>query len=186
MGLSWTKKHVATMADVLDQEHESLADAASAALDAALSIIEERGKWAIVGQVRHTAEHGDIPPEHEAAVKVCLGLFDSDTKANDAAGQLVYNTAGDVLRTWVLPMFYGTPAAWHKERRDYFVGLESKAEEKRRAKARALMEKRTVEAQERADAIRAMEEAAGQLWPCYSNRVKQGDCRHEPPCRTIR
>jgi len=182
-GLSWTKKHVAVMADALDQPHDTLDSAAVAALDAALSIIEERGKWAVVGQVRHTTEHGDIPPSHEAAVKVCLGLFDSDTKANDAAAQLVHNTAGDVLRTWVLPMFYGTPSAWHKERRDYYAGLEARAKDKRLAKGRALMEKRSREAQERADAIRAMEDKANQYWPCYANRVKMGDCRHEPQCK---
>ena len=172
-----------SMADTLDQEFGSLDEAASAALDTALGIITERGKFAVVGQVRHTAEHGDIPPSHEAAVKVCLGLFESDTKANDAAGQLVYNTAGDLLTTWVVPTYYGTPSGWHKERRDYFAELEAKANEKRREKMQKSIEKRQAETDARAAEIRAIEEKADQHWPCPQNRIKQKGCRHEPACK---
>lgn len=183
-GLTWTKKHVAAMAETLDGEFSSLDEAANAALDTALGIIEERGKFAVVGQVTHTAEHGDIPPSHEAAVKVCLGLFESDTKANEAAGQLTYNTAGDLLNTWVVPTYYGTASGWHKERRDYFAELESKANEKRREKMRKSIEKRQAETDARAAEIRAIEEkAGGQHWPCPQNRIKQKGCKHEPRCK---
>lgn len=183
-GLSWTKKHIATMADALDQDYPDLDSAAKAALDAALSIIEERAKFAVVGQVYKTAEHGEIPPSHEAAVKVCLGVFESDTKANEAAGQMTSNAAGDSLRTWVVPMFFGTPAAWHKERRDKLAALETKADEKRREKFLKSIEENTRRMNERAAEIRAIEEkAGGQQWPCPSARIKAGDCKHEPACR---
>lgn len=183
MGLSWTKKHVASMVETLDQDYETVDEAAKAALDCALAIIEERGKFAVVGQVRHTPEHGDIPPSHEAAVKVCLGLFESDTKANEAAGQLVYNTAGDLLNTWVVPTYFGTAAGWHKERRDYYAELEAKADEKRREKIRVSIAKRQEELNARAAEIQAMEKKADQMWPCPANRRKAGECRHEPRCK---
>jgi hypothetical protein len=182
--LDWTKKQVKAVADVLDQDHETLEDAAVAALDAALSIIEDRAKFAVVGQVRHTAEHGDIPPSHEAAVKVCLGLFESDTKANEAAGQMTNNAAGDLLRTWVVPMFFGTPSAWHKKRRDELAAMETKADQKRREKFLKSIEDQERRMHERAAEIQAMEKAAGgQQWPCPSSRIKAGDCRHTPTCK---
>lgn len=183
MGLSWTKKHVAAMADTLDQDYPDLDSAARAALDTALGIIEERGKFAVVGQVYKTPEHGEIPPSHEAAVKVCLGLYESDTKAYEAGSNLAFNTAGDALRWWVVPTFFGTPAAWHAERREYYAALEAKAEEKARQKLIASMEKFRAEGEERAAKIRAMEEAAGQHWPCPATRIKSGECRHDPPCK---
>lgn len=183
-GLSWTKRHVASVVEVLDQDYVDIEGAATAALNAALSIIEERGKFAVVGQVYKTPEHGDLDPSDEAAVKVCLGLFESDTKANEAATQLTANAAGDLLRTWVVPTFYGTAAGWHKERRDYYAGLEAKANEKRREKMRVSIEKQTELMVSRATEIRTMEEKAdGQNWPCPANRVKQKGCRHEPQCK---
>lgn len=184
MGLSWTKKHVASIVKVLDQDHETIEDAARAALDASLAIIEERAKFAVVGQVHHTAEHGEIPPSHEAAVKVALGFFESDTKANEAAGQLAFNTAGDQMRTWVVPTFFGTPAQWNKERRERAVELESKADEKREAKFRESIEKHEAAIAERVAWYKDMEErAGGQSWPCPQNRIKQGGCKHDPACR---
>jgi hypothetical protein len=184
MGLSWTKKHVARMVETLDQDYEDIESAAQAALDTALAIIEERGKFAVVGQVHHTKEHGEIPPSHEAAVKVCLGLFETDTKANEAAGQLVFNTAGDQLRTWVVPTFFGTPAAWHAERRDQLAALETKADEKREQKFRESVERHEAKIAERVQWYKDMEErAGGQGWPCPTNRIKAGGCKHDPACR---
>lgn len=172
------------MVETLSEDHEDMATAAEAALDTALSIIEERAKFAVVGQVTRTPEHGTIPPDHEAAVKVCLGFYPTDTQAIDAAGELAVNTsARDELRTWVVPTFFGTPSGWHAERRAYYAGLEAKAQEKKRDRIRASIEKSRVEAQERADRIRAMEEAADQPWPCYARRVAQDECRHEPRCK---
>lgn len=185
MSLSWTKKHVKAVADVLDQDHDTLEDAARAALDAALSIIEERAKFAVVGQVRRTQEHGPIPPDHPEAVKVALGFFESDTKALDAGQKLAAdNASGDELRWWVVPTYFGTPSGWHGERRKHYAELEAKAYEKNREKIRASIEKRAAEAEARAMEIRAMEEAAGgQHWPCLSTRIKAGGCKHEPKCK---
>jgi len=171
------------MVEVLDQDHADIESAAKAALDTALGIIEERGKFAVVGQVYRTSEHGEIPPSHEAAVKVCLGLFESDTKANEAASALGANSAGDQLRTWVVPTFFGTPAGWHKERRDHYAAMEAKADERRREKMRASIEKWQQKTEARAAEIHAMEEAAGQQWPCPSARIKTGECRHSPQCK---
>lgn len=183
MSLSWTKKHAGLMADVLDQDHPDLESAARAALDQALAIIEERGKWALCGQVHYTPEHGEIPTSHDAAVKVCLGLYESDTKANEAASTLTNGAQGDRLRVWVVPTFFGTPAAWHSERRNYYAALEAKAGEKRRDKLLASIAKREVETNARAAEIRAMEDRAGQHWPCPANRVKAGECYHDPACK---
>lgn len=171
------------MVETLDKDYVDIEGAARAALDTALAIIEERAKFAVVGQVYKTAEHGELEPSHEAAVKVCLGLFESDTKANEAAGQLAFNTAGDLLRTWVVPTYFGTPAGWHKERRDHYAALEAKADEKRREKVRASIAKWQEETDQRAAEIHAIEEKAGQSWPCPTNRIKRGECRHDPRCK---
>lgn len=182
-GLAWTKKHVKAMADTLDQDYESLEGAAKAALDTALGIIEERGKWAVVGQVIETAEYGKIPPDHEAAVKVCLGLFESDTKANEAAASMRANANGDRLRAWVVPTFYGTPAAWHADRREAYAAMEAKADERRREKMQRSIEKFAEEAKVRAERIHEMEAKADQPWPCWGSRIRSGQCRHEPRCK---
>lgn len=183
-GLTWTKKHVGSMVEALDQDYDSIEDAARAALDAALGIIEERAKFAVVGQVYKTAEHGLIDPSHEAAVRVALGFFESDTKARDAAGQLTYNTAGDQLKTWVVPTFFGTPAMWHKERRDYYADLQAKVKEKASEKMRKSIEEHRERMEARAREIREREEkAGGQMWPCPQTRIKTGGCKHEPACK---
>lgn len=183
MGLSWTKKHVATIADVLDTDHATLDDAAKAVLDTALAIIEDRAKWAVVGQVVRTLEHGDIPGSHPQAAKVCLGFFETDTRANDAAAALTSNAAGDTLNTWVVPTFFGTAAGWHGTRREHYAAMQDKANEKRLTKLRQSIEDRQAAMGERAREIQAMEEKAGQQWPCPSKNVKAGTCKHVPTCK---
>lgn len=183
-GLTWTKKHVGSMVEALDQDYDSIEDAARAALDTALNIIEERAKFAVVGQVYRTAEHGEIPPSHPAAVRMALGFFESDTKAREAAGQLTYNTAGDQLKTWVVPTFFGTPAMWHKERRDYYADLQAKVKEKAAEKMKKSIEEHREAMMQRWREIEERErKAGGQGWPCPSNRIKAGGCKHEPTCR---
>jgi len=172
------------MVETLDQDYPDMESAASAALDTALGIIEERAKFAVVGQVVKTKDDGVLAPSHPSAVKVALGFYESDTKANEAAGQLAFNTAGDMLNTWVVPAFFGTPALWHKEQRDRYAAIEAKADEKRREKMRLSIEKHQAKAVERQAEILAMEEAAGgQQWPCPVTRIKAGACKHDPSCR---
>lgn len=182
-GLEWTKKHVSSMIETLDADHADVESAAIAALDAALDIIETRAKYAVVGQVVSTLADGPLATRHEQAVKVCLGLYETDTRAYEAAGQLSSNAAGDGLSTWVVPLFFGTPAAWGKDRRAHYATLEAASMERRAVKIQASIAKRAEQAAIRSAEIKAMEDGAEQHWPCPSVRVKAGDCRHDPSCK---
>lgn len=172
------------MVETLDEDHPDIESAAKAALDTAMDLMRERAKFAVVGQVYETNGHGRVTPDSPEAVKVFLDVYDSDTKANAAAQELSTSTGnGDRLQTWVIPAFFQTPAAWHKDRREAFKTLQSKADEKRKAKMLKSIEDFKAEAQARADEIQAIEKAAGQSWPCPSKWVARGECRHKPTCR---
>lgn len=184
MAWTWTKKHVTTMADTLDLEYDTVEDAAKAALETATQLVEDRAKWAVVGQVVSTREHGTIPPDHEQAVKVVLGMYDTDTKANDAAAQLTSSTAsGDSLRVWVLPVFHGSANQWHTQRREQYAAMETAADVKREQKLKASIAKHQQAQQDRANEIRRMEQEADQQWPCPGSIVKADKCRHQPSCK---
>lgn len=184
MAVGWTKKNIAAMVATLDEDHPDIESAAAAALDTAIDLLKERAKYAVVGQVYQTTEHGRVKPDSEHAVKIMLDLYDSDTKANQAAAELSTSTSnGDRLATWVIPTFFGTPAGWHSEQRKKYAEIESKADEKRAAKFKASIEKFRQQTQDRADALHEMERKAGQAWPCPQGIVKRGECRHAPTCK---
>lgn len=104
-GLNFTKANVKAMMAVLDQDHETLEDAARAALNAAYEIIQSRGKFTVVGQVR-----GSEPPEERE--KVAFPWYATMGEATSAAVQL----AGRSVYSWVLPVFHGTPHEWATKR----------------------------------------------------------------------
>lgn len=116
MAITFTKAHVKRMVETLDQDHETMEDAANAALDVALEIIQARAKFTAVGQLYHPTGH--LSPEEARSNMVALGWYATEKQADDAALSLVYSTAThETFRSWTLPIFNGTPAAYYSERK---------------------------------------------------------------------
>ncbi len=116
MAITFTRAHTKKMMAVLDQDHETMEDAANAALDVALEIVEARAKFTVVGQLRFPAGH--LTPEEARSNQVALGWYATEGQADAAALSLVYSTAThETFNTWTLPIFNGTPAAFYSERK---------------------------------------------------------------------
>lgn len=136
MALKYGKNEIKAMIAAIDNdEHESAEDAAKAALAAAEEIFEDRAKFVVVGQLRATKERLSIPPADGEAIKVSLGWYSTEGDAISAAGSLWSNTAtGDNFRCWVLPVFHGTPAAFHDTQKAKYAEAEAKRAEKAKEK----------------------------------------------------
>lgn len=112
MAITFTKKQVAQMVETLDRDYESMDDAAKAALDTALEIVMDRARFTVVGQLHHPTGH--LSPEEARSNQVALGWYATEKQATDAALQLVYSTAThETFKSWTLPIFNGTPAAYY-------------------------------------------------------------------------
>lgn len=142
---------MSAMEAVLEAEHDSVEDAARAALQVAEEIFEKRCKFTVVGQLTATKEHSEIDPRHPDAIKVALGFYSTLGDAQSAAERLWHSTAsGDTFRTWVLPTFHGTAADLHDKRKQQYAEAEEKAAAAARDKFKASIEKRELEAAARA------------------------------------
>lgn len=120
------------MAGVLDREHESAEDAALAALACAEEIFQARAKFVVVGQLIASPERAVIKPTDPEAVMASLGWYSTEGDARSAAESLWHNTgSGETFRTVVLPVHHGTPADFHKQRRDIYEKKRAEAMEKR-------------------------------------------------------
>ncbi|TCC19930.1 hypothetical protein [Kribbella sindirgiensis] len=116
MAITFTKKQVERMVETLDQDHEDMTEAAKAALDTALEIVMERAKFTVVGQLYHPTGH--LSPNEARSNQVALGWYATEKQATDAALQLVYSTAThETFKSWTLPIFNGTPAAYYITRK---------------------------------------------------------------------
>lgn len=123
MSLKFGKRDVAKMANALDQDYESLEDAAAAALEAAMDIIAAKAKYTVVGQILWAGE--TLDPSDPRAEKVALGWYGTEKQALDDALKLTYSTqTHEQARAWVLPVHHGTPNDWYKDRK-----VKSKADE---------------------------------------------------------
>ena len=109
--IKYGKTEVKRIAALLDQEWSSAEEAADALLTEALAILEERGKWAVVGQLRYSPPLGGYIDKDDAdASKVCLGLYSSKAEAERAASSLVYSTStSEGWLAWVLDVEHSTP-----------------------------------------------------------------------------
>jgi hypothetical protein len=117
LSLELTATHRKKMAAVLDQEHETLEEAAQAALDCAVEIFESRAKFAVVGQVRWS--NGYLSPEDGRAAKVVLDWFPTRKKAETAGRSLAFsNQTNEEVRWWVVPVHHGSPHEWHRARKE--------------------------------------------------------------------
>lgn len=119
MAVKAGKREVARMVAVLDAEHETVEDAARAALDEAFAIYESRAKFNVVGQLYFSMhDGGHLRHSDERAVKVSLGMFSTEGDARRAAESLTYSTqTHEQFRSWVLPVHHGTPADFYRDRK---------------------------------------------------------------------
>lgn len=152
MSLKYGKKEIGLMADVLDQEHDSVEAAALAALGAAEDILESRTQFAVVGQLTDSKTRKAIPPEDPEAIKLVLGLYSTEGDARTAAESLWHNTStGDTFRCWVLNVHHLTAAGFHAKQKAKYVALEEKQKDARRERNAAHVIKRQEENQIRSN-----------------------------------
>lgn len=119
MTITWGKRERTKVASVIDQEWENVEDAAEAVLAEALSLLEKRAKFTVVGQLYYSRQEGGwIGPEDARAAKVCLGYYSTPGDAQEAAQSLVYQSAThEEFKTWVLPVEHSTPAEVYAKRK---------------------------------------------------------------------
>ena len=116
MSLKPGKRDINKLAQVLDQDYETVEEAASAALLAAWEIYETKAKFAVAGQVRYS--RGWLDADDERASKVILGPFGTLKQAQAAGESLAYSSrTGEESKWWAVPMWHGTPAAWYEQRK---------------------------------------------------------------------
>jgi hypothetical protein len=117
VSLTIGKRDVSRAAAVLDQEYDSVEDAAKAMLEFAFDLYEEKAKWTVVGQLLRS--DGTVDPATAEASKVALGAYGTETQALNAASSLVVSTqTNEMFRCWALPIWQGTPASFHKARKE--------------------------------------------------------------------
>ena len=110
--IKYGKTEIKKIAALLDQEWDSAEQAADALLAEAVAIVEARGKFTVVGQLRYSRfEGGYVDHSDAAASKVCLGLYSSRAEADKAAERLVFSsTTNESFLAWVIEVDYRTPA----------------------------------------------------------------------------
>lgn len=100
------------MAEVLDDEYETVEEAAAAVLDAAWAIVQERAKFTVVGQIK-------TPAGQPAGDKVALGWYATQTQATNDALKLTHSSqTHESALAWVLPVVHGTPNDWYVSRKN--------------------------------------------------------------------
>lgn len=151
MSLKYGKAQVTKMIEALEGDYETVEQAALAALAAAEEIFEDRARFVVVGQLRDKPGRADMPPDDPEAIKVSLGWYSTEGDAIKASESLWHNSGtGDTFRTWVLPVFHGTPADLHAKQKEKYQKQEEARKAKTQEKIRADIEKRQLANEERA------------------------------------
>lgn len=151
MSLKHGKNEISTMVAVLEEEHETVQDAALAALAAAEEVFAKRAKFMVVGQLAGSPEKPYIKPSDPEAIKVALDWYSTEGDARKAAEGLTSSaTSGDTWRVWVLPLFHGSPAEMHAKQKQAYADAEVKAKLAAQERMKLNIEKRQREAEERA------------------------------------
>lgn len=125
MALKPGKTEVRAVAAVLEPEFKSLTpeqreeveEVALAALEEAWAQYEKKAKFTVIGQVS-SVNGKAILPSDEQATKIALGRYGTENQATAAALGLAYSAqTHETARSWVLPVFHGTPNDWYKARK---------------------------------------------------------------------
>lgn len=126
MAITYTPSDVRRLAKELDPEYaslddderEALHDYADKALSAALSVVQERAKYTVVGQLyRGPGTHWRTAVEAERS-KVCLGFYSTEGDARKAAESLFTNNSShEEWQAWWLPVDHRSPSEHHAHRK---------------------------------------------------------------------
>lgn len=150
--IRWGKTEVKKVIEALDREWDSAEDAADALLATALEILEARGKFTVVGQLRYSPPLGGYLDGDDAdRSKVCLGLYSSRAEAKKAAESLTYSAmTHESFNVWVLDVEHDTPAGIYKKRKAAHEKRAAEADAVKREEMEAIVRARDMEAQLRA------------------------------------
>lgn len=117
MALSFGKRDVQKIADVLEEEYDDAIEAAEAVLNAAYELIKGKAKFTVVGQLRQIGSE-KLGVRDERAVKVALGWYGTEKQATADALRLAYSQqTHEQHHAHVLPIFNGTPFAYYGSRK---------------------------------------------------------------------
>lgn len=156
MSLAFTKRHLQRLANVMDDDYESLEDAAKAVMAEAAAIYEERACWVVVGHMRWDRwryEAGNIPKRGEDGAwideddwrqsRIALGPFATEVQAEAARKALAVSTVtGEEFSTWVFPMWHDSPHAFFTKRKDDKKKLETITDMSQRAMRERALQRR--------------------------------------------
>lgn len=119
MRLSPRKKDIEAIVAQLDAaEHDTPEGLAGALWDTITELVQERGKYTVVGQLHYSGPAGGYVNADDAkAHKVCLGLYATEGDARTAARSMAVSASTwEEWRCWVLPVEHSAPAEVHRKR----------------------------------------------------------------------
>lgn len=108
--MKFGKRDIARMMDVLDNQPDDadLEDVAAAVLDAALALIQSKGKFTVVGQTRDNPT-GDL---------IALGWYGTEKQAMADALRLTYSLSShEEWRVAICPVHHGSATEYHRARK---------------------------------------------------------------------
>lgn len=120
-----TKKQLDAFKEVLQEDHETLDNAATAILKAAWGIYEERAAWVVVAQVYYTLEHGYVDKDDQRASTLVSGPYGTEGEAQKMAEALRWgdSSTGERCVAYVVPFWHGSAAEWFRSRRKVYERL---------------------------------------------------------------
>jgi hypothetical protein len=102
-----------------DDEEAGLEDMALAALNEALEIIQGKAKWMLCAQLEWSQAGGYLTPEEAAKNRIGLSWYTTELQAIDAGKKLAFSMSTlERFRFYVVPVHMGTPASFHKKRKE--------------------------------------------------------------------
>lgn len=114
------KGEVKKFMPILEQDYDSPEQASEVMIARAYELYQGQATWFLAGQV--VPGDGEFLSLAEADdSKVLIGPFGTEGQARRAGEQLSYSTqSGEAVQWGVLKAHYGSPAEWHKARRDKY------------------------------------------------------------------
>ena len=104
----------------IDGEEVTLESMAKAVFDLAFQVYESRGKFAVAAQLYDYGRAGEIRRvlDGDKPARIVMGPYTSEATAKTAGDALWRSNATDEQWAWwIIPMYHGTPAAFHTGRK---------------------------------------------------------------------
>lgn len=147
MGLKPGKNDAKKLYDLLDRNWDDIESMAMAIMQEAFEVYESKAKFVLVGQSLDASASAELAsrfefpagtPDAERRMRskepmrdraVCLGMFATKAPALTASRSLTYSAFNkeEPFQAYVLPIYNGTPAEFHKERKKLREGTHDEA-----------------------------------------------------------